>query len=256
MLLTLLHFKFSIRYMDSVPERAACSNFQSAVKPQIIKNYSSGDFQYLHKLIINTSNYSLYLLFLLSLPVFAEIPFILKIWLGIVPEYTSVFVRLTLIIGLLECLKMPMNTSIHATGNIKIFQVFEGTTMLMIVPVAYIFLRLGKSPVSVFVVKISCFALAQIVRCYIVCPAIKMSSFFYIKYCLLKCFSVISIPSLIIYLYKHFYCCTSEWQQFIITCFVSFFSSGLCIYYLGVDQKDRNIIVSYIRGKLHFRKHE
>lgn len=229
---------------------AFSSNFQSAVKPQVTKSYSEGDFVYLHKLVINTSNYSFFLLYILSLPVFIEAPFILDIWLDDVPEYSVPFLRLTLIVGMLESLKMPMNTSIHATGNIKKFQMIEATALLMIVPVSYVFLKLEYSPISVFVVQAVFFLLAQIIRGIIVCPAIHMKSMVYFRDCLLKILVVTLMPSVFMFCFEMLVPVMNNWTHFFISCFVSLTASVLSVYFLGIDKDIRLKITKYIKIKI------
>lgn len=229
---------------------AFSNSFQSAVKPQVTKSYSEGDFGYLHKLVINTSNYSFFLLYILSLPVFIEAPFILDIWLDEVPEYSVSFLRLTLIVGMLESLKMPMNTSIHATGNIKKFQMIEATALLMIVPVSYIFLKLGYSPISVFVVQAIFFLIAQIIRGIIVCPAIHMKSMVYFRDCLLKIFVVTLLPSVFMFCFEKLLPNMDDWIHFIISCLASFILSLLSIYFLGINRELRTKVIGYVKLKI------
>ena len=216
-----------------------CSSFQSAAKPQITKSYAEGDFTYLHKLVFNVSNYSFYLMFFISLPIIAETPFILKLWLGEVPEYTVPFVRLTLLVNMLESLKMPLNTSIHATGNIKKFQLLEGTVMLMILPLSFMCLKFGMSATSVFVIQAIIFFIAQLIRCYIVCPAIRMSRCLYMKNCLLKILIVIIPPSIIVLLLKSFIHIAIDWFSFVIIGIISVVTTGLSIFYIGLDKSSR-----------------
>ena len=228
-----------------------CSSFQSAAKPQVTKSYAEKDFSYLHKLVNNVSNYSFYLIYFISLPIIIEAPFIIKLWLGTVPDYTVAFVRLTLVVSMLETLKMPLNTSIHATGNIKKFQLLEGTTMLMILPISYICLKIGLPAVSVFIVQAVIFLLAQLIRCYVVCPAIEMSRIDYLKNCLLKIFIVILPPLVGTFLFKKLIDFNTEWFGFIVVCFISVISTGLSVFYIGLDKEARGIVVkkvlSYIR---------
>lgn len=223
-----------------------CSSFQSAAKPQITKSYAEGDFSYLHKLVYNVSNYSFYLIFFISLPIIAEAPFILKLWLGDVPKYTVAFVRLTLIVSMLESLKMPLNTSIHATGNIKKFQLLEGSAMLLILPVSYLCLRVGMSATSVFVVQAIVFLVAQIIRCNIVCPVIRMSRADYLKKCLMKIFIVILPPSIIVYLFMNYIHICTEWIRFICVGFVSVISTCFSVYYIGLDAIVRDKVIKKI----------
>lgn len=227
-----------------------CGNFQSAIKPQVIKSYSEGDFAYLHKIVIHSSNYSFYLLFLLSLPIIIHAPFILEKWLSVVPEYSVSFLRLTLIVGMLESLKMPMNTSIHATGNIKKFQLFEATSLLLIVPISFLFLKLGYSPISVFVIQAVFFIIAQVIRGVIVCPAIHMLSATYFRECLLKIILVISIPSILMVLIENSLSVTNEWVHFFISCALSTIISISSIYLVGMDRKMKQKILSYINCKI------
>ena len=221
-----------------------CSSFQSAAKQQITKSYAEKDFLYLHKLVFNVSNYSFYLLFIISLPIVVETSFILRLWLGTVPDYTVAFIRLTLVVSMLETLKMPLNTSIHATGNIKKFQLLEGTIMLMILPISYICLKTGMPAISVFVVQAIIFLLAQLIRCYVVCPAIKMSRIIYLKKCLLQIFMVILPPLVILYFFKKNIIFNSEWLSFIAVGIISVISTGLSIFYIGLNSITRNIVIN------------
>ena len=227
-----------------------CHNFQAAINPQITKSYAEGDFEYLHKLVINTSNYSFYLIFVLSLPIFIQAPFILDKWLTDVPEYSVPFLRLTLIVGLLESLKMPMNTSIHATGNLKLFQTFEATSLLLIVPVSYVCLKLGYSPTSVFMVQAIFFFVAQIIRGLIVCPAINMTKGEYFKECLLKIAIVALVPSTIMILIEFSLPNINEWIHFFVSCSLSITISLVSIFYIGMNRNMRNKVVSLIKNKI------
>lgn len=51
-------------------------------------------------------------------------------WLGNVPEYTAGFVRIMFIVALLWPLRGAMIDAIHATGDIKKFQIYEGTSFI------------------------------------------------------------------------------------------------------------------------------
>src|SRR5690606_19286013 len=73
------------------------SNFQLALNPQIIKNYSQGNLEQSHYLILQGSKFSFYLMLIIVSPIILNVDFILEIWLVNPPEYTSVFVQLCLL---------------------------------------------------------------------------------------------------------------------------------------------------------------
>ena len=106
--------------------RNFCLNFQTAINPQITKNYAKKDLAQMHSLIQISSKYSFLLLYLISLPLILEAPIVLKWWLGIVPEHTINFLRIILCTSLVVSLSNPFLISIYATGMIKKFQIIEG----------------------------------------------------------------------------------------------------------------------------------
>lgn len=230
-----------------------CSNFQTAIKPQITKSYAEGDYDYLHKLVINTSNYSFYLIFFLSLPVMVCTPTILQLWLGVVPDHTVEFVRWTLVVGMLESLKMPTNTSIHATGNIKRFQTFEATYLLLIVPVCYVLLKLGAEPVSVFIVQAIFFLTVQFLRGWLVCPAIGMKVSTYYKDCLFKIFKVICLPIVISYALIDRIYCVNDVITLLLKCTLCSLLSVISIYFIGLDADMRGKFVVFVKNRNHGR---
>ncbi|MCM1146222.1 MAG: lipopolysaccharide biosynthesis protein [Bacteroidales bacterium] len=230
-------------------------NFQVAVNPQITKNYAAGNLEYMHKLIFNSSKYSVLLVFFLSFPLMLECPFILKVWLGDnVPVETIWFVRLTLAIGIISTLTNPMNTSAHATGNIKKFQLWEATTLLLIVPVSYMFLKLGFPAVTVFWVQLVIFVLVQIIRIFIVSPMIKMKKYDYLRYVVFDSIKVI-LPSMLLPLYlEYFRPIHDATVNFLVICVASLVCTALCIYFFGLSHEVKQrikmkVINSFLQEK-------
>lgn len=140
------------------------SNFQMASNPQIIKSYASDDKAYMTNLIIRTSKFSFYLLFILTLPVMLEIEYILKIWLKLLPDYTAVFTILILINALIDTVSGPLMTALQATGKIKVYQSVVGILLILILPISYLFFRFGFPPESTFYVSICVAIMAFIFR--------------------------------------------------------------------------------------------
>ena len=85
-----------------------CNNFQVAVSPQLTKTYAQKDFNRMHSLLVASSKFSFYLVLMISMPLFWRTSDILHLWLGIVPDYTEVFVRIALFVGLINSLANPL----------------------------------------------------------------------------------------------------------------------------------------------------
>ena len=129
---------------------AAVSRFtdsiMTAVKPPIIKSYSSGNVKYMMMLIEKSSKYSFMLACLIVFPVLFETELVLHLWLGKVPEYAVVFTRLVLCEQLVGVLVPPLWIAANATGNIKNSQVFGRLFTLSVLPISYFLLFYIKNP--------------------------------------------------------------------------------------------------------------
>lgn len=226
-----------------------CSNFQLALSPQITKSYACKEYQQMNTLIFASAKYSFFLLFFLSLPILIETDMILKWWLKNVPEHTSNFVKLMICISMINVMADSLLVASQATGKIRQYQILVGGTLLLIVPTAYIALKFGYPPESVFITHLIWAIIAQAIRLYIVHNLITLSIFEYIKEVILRIFGVILI-SLAIPLILHFTMDTT-FIRFIIVGISSVFSVLLAIYIVGLNTKERNFIHKKIVEKIH-----
>lgn len=142
-------------------------NFMVAVNPQIIKSYAQKDYNYMAALVFRSSRLSFFLLFVMTLPIISNREYILNLWLGEFPEYTSAFVLLILIDSLINVQTGPIQTAINATGRIKYYQIIVGGILLANLPIAYVLLRLGASVYLPFVASIVLSVIAMIVRLFV-----------------------------------------------------------------------------------------
>lgn len=140
------------------------SNFQMASNPQIIKSYAADDKEYMTNLVIRTSKFSFFLLFILTLPIILEIDYILKLWLKLVPDYTAIFTILILINALIDTVSGPLMAAMSATGKIRVYQLVIGGLSILILPVSYLFFKFGYPPESTFIVSISIAVVAFVFR--------------------------------------------------------------------------------------------
>lgn len=225
------------------------TNFQVAMNPQIIKNYASKEIDKMQGLLFSGCKYSFFLLFLFALPIIVSCPLILKLWLVNIPDHTINFLRITMLILLVNSMSTPVMTAVNATGKIKKYQVTIGTIQLLIVPISYIVLLVGAKAESVFVVYLFITIIAQISRLLILRPLIKLSIREFFKkvyYPALKVFFVSSfIPTMIWINYSQ------TDALFVIELFVCVLSATICIYYLGLGKDERNFVLLKIKERVN-----
>ena len=172
-------------------------NFQVAINPQITKTFASKQLEEMHLLIFRGSRLTFCLLLLLCLPLIVEAPMVLDLWLKEVPEGTVVFLRFLLVILLVQQTASPLIAAIGATGNIKKYEMTTGGLMLTIVPAAYVVLKMGGEPWSVFGVYLFIVILTYIATLYLTLPPIKLKLKDYINNVLRPC-SIVMVISLIV----------------------------------------------------------
>jgi len=130
------------------------NNFFAAVNPQITKSYARGDMDYLHSLLFRSIKFSFLMSFALSVPLVLNMDFILNLWLKEVPQYAVVFCQMRVMNWCLYMFFIPNFYAIMATGKIKKFLIIDSILTMQNLIFAYIFFKLGFSPIAVPIIYI------------------------------------------------------------------------------------------------------
>ena len=224
-------------------------NFLIAVKPQLTKSYAAGNLDHMHTLMLTSSKLAVFLVFILSLPVLLETHFIYYLWIGEVPDYTVWFLRISLFSIGVNTLGNAMTMSIQATGHIAKYQLVEGNLLLFTVPLAWFCLWQGLPPVSVFFAQLLMFVITQIARMLIVCPAIHLSIWRYIRDVMIHPAVVIIIGSILPVLVHNLEVLTPHpITKVVIVTFTSLLSSSLAVYYIGCSKSQRELVLQKLKS--------
>lgn len=230
------------------------TNFLMAVNPQITKLYAQNNLQDMHKLLFRASKFTFILLLVLSLPVMIETDMILKVWLKIVPDNTVIFLRLLLCIVIVDSVARPLMTAAAATGDVKLYQSLIGGILLSIVPIAYVVLKLGGSPESVYVVHLVICIVAFITRLWVIKPMIQLSMRQYFNSVILRCIIVLVVSLPLCILVKHTLPVGILYT--ILDCLVCILVAIIASYLLGLTSGERQFvhIKSFEIGKKLFNR--
>ena len=224
-------------------------NFQMSVNPQITKNYASGELEYMNKLIYSSSKFSVFLLFMLSLPVILEAHKILQLWLGIVPDHTVAFIRFILVISMFEALANPVICAVQATKKIRKYQIVAGSCLMLTLPVSYLFLKLGGQPEVVFATHLCVAFLTQVFRIYLVRELMFFPLFPYIRKVVCPILSVCSLS--FVAALPILYMMDEGFLRLLITAVTSVLLCSIFILVCGLTAHERISIFSFIKKKFH-----
>lgn len=226
--------RFLMMFVQSLGEAAI---------PQIIKSFSGGDHTRTLNLVAYISKYSFFLLLLPGLPILLETNFLIRLWIGEIPEYTITFCKLMIVNILLETLNSGIPAAIQATGKIKWFQIINSTILLLGLPTTFLLFRFGFSPYYSVIVYI----IISILNIFINLLLLKRIINFNVKY-LLKT-SYFRAGLVFLFILPLFFIVPIFPEgilRFAITSFVSFFYYIVIIYILGFDKKERKLIYEVI----------
>lgn len=224
------------------------NDFTTAINPQITKTFASGDYAQSMKVAYLGAKFSFFLLLLITPPLFFRIEYILDLWLVKYPEYAVWFIRLTMICTLITVLSNPIITVILSTGHLKSNALWIGGTRLLILPLCYVALKLGNSPIYAYCVVIVIEAISLFIRLAIVKSMIHIPISAFVKKVLIRITPIAMIVFFLSFMLV---------KMFPINLFgtvgfacVSIFVTMLLICFVGLTVNERTKIVSFALNKI------
>ncbi len=220
-------------------------NFSTALRPQIIKSYAAEKKDRGVYLVFWGTKIVFFLMLLICVPLFFQVPYILQFWLGNVPEFTTLFVRLVIIEVLVDSASYPMMAMIQATGKIRLYQIIVGGLLILNLPLSFLFLQLGYSPIAVYIVAIFLSVIAYFLRaiitqkestCSLIIPSIKLFILF-----ILLTVVVSIIPALLMNRLGYTFW---DFCLFILVCITW---GIIVVFVLGFNKEEKKMILAKLR---------
>lgn len=228
------------------------NGFIIAAEPQLVKYYGANDKENFEKLVFNITQYTLFLLAIFAVPVFMEIDYVLKVWLTEVPKYTSEFIKITIVSSLIVNSYIMIDKAIIASGHIKQMALIGNTIPVIQLPLVYLFLKLGYSPVVTYFITLvpqvlGLFANLWISKRYINFPSNK----FFIQI-MLKNYLLITLACVIPYIVREMM--QDGVLRFLVVCSVSVICTIGIMYAFAMNAETRIMVRQKILGKIIKRK--
>ena len=226
------------------------NNFMTAVRPQIIKLYAQGEIKEMFRLVYLSSNFSYYLMWLMIFPICLEADYILTLWLGEYPNHSVSFLILVFILCLIQTLKTPRTIVLHATGKLFLANVVIGTLLCCAFPLAYVFLKMGGEPESVFWAANITLLLSEFISVFIVRKYVEYNIADYLLNVHGRC-AIVTVVSLILpyFLYDRYM--EPSFVRLILTCCLSTISIVATVWCIGMNKDMRQKTVTFIKSKIH-----
>lgn len=231
--------------------KAFAFNVITAFRPQVVQRYAEGQIDSMQTLMEYSALFATATYALLGIPLFFEADYVLHLWLGVVPPYTSLFLRLTLIANVIAINYTLFSVAIGAVGKVKWLNIASSTSTLLPLAIIYTLYRCDGRPVWGYVFSILS-AIAIFIANFVLMkhyiPMFQMKKFF--RKTLLSQLLPVTLSlgtGLLITYYME-----ESFIRLLVTIMMTICVFASSLYFLAFSNKERALTHSYVAQRLTF----
>ncbi len=228
------------------------NNVYMATRPQMVKQYATGNLSEMWNITFKSSKYAFFLMTYAAIPVVIELPMFLQLWLKEVPDYTVVFSRLIIISILLETMTNQLIGAFQAANKIKYYQSVSSVILLSVIPIAYMFLKFYTDPVLPYVIYVIVSFVYILSLIIVSFKQLDLDVYAFFREVLWKDL-VVFIPAFLVSYYFSRFLVATYWRILFTISFSVVVVSTL-IWMLGIDISERTTIKKIIINKITRKK--
>lgn len=218
----------------------------NAMSPQIVKAEAGDDRQRMLHLAELTSKYAFLLLATVTIPLTFEMPEVLSLWLGDVPDYTVTLSRFVILTALCDQITIGLGTANQAIGRIRNYSLTINTIKVLTLPAFWLCLYLGFGVFEAMWVYLGFEMLCAIMRL----PFLKYTAGLSIRHFVSHVFGRVLIPLVAISAICHLMVTYVELPlRFMLTGVVTVVIAAVTIWFFALDNDERHAAMQMIKGK-------
>jgi O-antigen/teichoic acid export membrane protein len=231
------------------------SQFNTALRPSIIKSYAAGEHEKMLFLVFLGTKGNFFLMYLFTLPIVIEMNIVLTLWLKNPPEYAVIFTQLMLIDVLVDSMNFPICTAAGATGKIKIFYLVSSIICVLNFPLSWVMLRLGVPVYSIFIIAICLTSITLIARLTVLRRLISLSIFRFFREVLAPIFLVAVLSAVLPVIIS--WMVPESFTRLCLVTAISTISLSCCMYFIGFNTTERQKIKTLVLNRVvkKYNKH-
>ena len=126
-------------------------NISIVINPYCMRSYGEDNLSSMFRMLFFSSKIYYIIEACIIIPLFLLTKQILYLWLGIVPEYTVIYVQLILLWSIVKAFHPAIDTMFKAVGNLKIYQLTEGVILMLPLVFSYFTLKYNGNLIMPFV---------------------------------------------------------------------------------------------------------
>lgn len=236
----------AVSYQVSSAIRGFVSSASVSVRPQIVQSYAKGSINRSLSLVYSLTKITTVLYIAFGCPIILEVNYILHLWLGgSVPDHTASFVVIVILISLVNNMNSALSGIVHASGQMRDYQLYGGLISLLSVPASYFVLYFWGEAELAFWVCLLFTVIMQIVSLFIVRGIVGLSIR---RYCteIVIPMTVVAIIAFFVPYLLHGYL-EEGFIRLILVAFTSTILTVLSSYFIALTKKERDVAKELLR---------
>ncbi|MBR0240546.1 MAG: oligosaccharide flippase family protein [Bacteroidales bacterium] len=234
-----------ISYQVRTAVSSFMANIPTAARPQLTEAYARGDYERSKQIFFSISKICFLLIYTIALPVAYEMEYLLHLWLGNnVPEYTTIFSQIIVVIAIVEAFNWPVSMIIYASGKIGVYNIVTSLIGLLVLPLCYFALEFKADPVVVYMISLFISISVQVASLICMQVIVKVRILDYCKSVLLPsalvCLCSVFVPLLVISLMK------TGMVRLIVNCAISMSLACALSYFIGLNRQEKTLVRGFI----------
>ena len=147
---------------------------------------------------------------------------------------------------------MPLSQVIHASGKMKNYQLGSAIVVLLALPISYLLLKMGYSPVNIYICNILIFILLWIVDVLLLHKVFSFSVSKYIRTIVLPCILTLTLsffPPYVIHSHLQ-----EGFMRFVVVTITCTATVTVFSFLIIIKNKEKQILLDIVLKKINKRK--
>ena len=225
------------------------SSFDGAAAPQITQNISANNTERVAYLAHTICRACIILTELVLLPLYLEMDFILKLWLGNPPEGTTLFCRITLFIVLMAATCGGIGRVIDGAGKIKWFKIQISFYYLLCLPVGYVLFHYGFPAYWILILFVLSDVFNRITQLILLKVILNFDIATFVKEAYTRPFVIFVLMAIFAIVYQHLNIQAIPMRMMGIIISVVF--SAIIVYAIGLKKDEKQKVLQLIKNKMN-----
>ncbi|MEE1261148.1 MAG: hypothetical protein U0K66_13360 [Paludibacteraceae bacterium] len=242
---TVVNASYGIAFNVSSSVQFVCLSVCNAINPQLMKAEGEDNRNKMIRLCEIESKFAFVLMSMICIPCVFEMPVLLKLWLGNVPDYAVFFCRCVIIAATMDQMTIGIGAAMQAVGNIKKYNLVIYTVKLGALPLALIVKMLDLGVEYIMLGFVITEFISSLLRIYFLKDISGASIKFFFKRVIIKSMFPILLVIIFSVIVFKFYLFDG---RLIISFVGSIFVTCLTMYFVALENDEKYHVTRMILG--------